>query len=92
MEISIRDILNYVEFRTILHPMWCRAVTFLTYSTGRKRGCQPFGKTSEKLDPFGDANPRLPGWRIKRRSELALSEVEGVNPEQTQHLYWESRG
>jgi hypothetical protein len=35
-----------------------------------------------KLDPFDGAKAHLSGRGIKRRSELALSEVEGVNPEQ----------
>jgi len=34
MEISMRGILNYVEFRTILHPTWCRAVTLLSILRG----------------------------------------------------------
>jgi len=43
------------------------------------------------LDPFGGAKLRPLGRCVKRRSELALSEVEGVNPEQAQAFMLGSR-
>jgi len=38
--------------------------------------------SDEPVDPFGGAKLRPSVQCVKRRSELALSEVEGVNPEQ----------
>jgi len=39
-------------------------------------------RASLQIDPFDGAKPHPLEWGIKRPSELALSEAEGVNPEQ----------